>query len=81
MTNGQIDELKKAIESNVTEDIKAKLDSLTEEFNKLAQKIYQETAQEQAAQEGQPQDAGAEEAEDVVDAEYEVVDDDEESQS
>lgn len=82
LTNGQIDELKKAIESNVTEDIKAKLDSLTEEFNKLAQKIYQETAQEQAAQEGQPQDAGAaEEAEDVVDAEYEVVDDDEESQS
>ncbi len=82
LTNGQIDELKKAIESNVTEDIKAKLDSLTEEFNKLAQKIYQETAQEQAAQEGQPQDAGAaEEAEDVVDAEYEVVDDDDDEES
>jgi molecular chaperone DnaK len=78
LINGQIDELKKAIESNVTEDIKSKLDSLTEEFNKLAQKVYQETAQEQAAQEGQPQDAGAAEAEeDVVDAEYEVVDDEE----
>lgn len=78
MINVKIDELKKAVESNVTEDIKAKLDLLTEEFNKLAQKIYQETAQEQAAQEGQPQDAGAAEAEDdVVDAEYEVVDDEE----
>lgn len=76
LINGKIDELKKAVESNVTEDIKAKLDSLTEEFNKLAQKIYQQTAQEQGAQEGQPQDAGAAE-DDVVDAEYEVVDDEE----
>jgi molecular chaperone DnaK len=81
LINGKIDELKKAVESNVTDDIKAKLDSLTEEFNKLAQKIYEQTAQEQGAGEGQPQDAGAAEADDdVVDAEYEVVDD-EESQS
>ncbi|SHI76823.1 molecular chaperone DnaK [Dethiosulfatibacter aminovorans DSM 17477] len=78
LINGKIDELKKAVESNVTEDIKAKLDALTEEFNKLAQKIYQQTAQEQGAQQGQPQEGAADD--DVVDAEYEVVDD-EESQS
>ena len=77
LINGKIDELKKAVESNVTDDIKAKLDSLTEEFNKLAQKIYQQTAQEQGAQEGQPQDAASAEEDDVVDAEYEVVDDEE----
>src|SRR6056297_2615749 len=45
--NNKRDELKKALESNNIEDIKAKTDELTEEFNKIAQKIYQEEAQNQ----------------------------------
>ncbi len=73
------DELKKALEGTDTDVIKSKTDALTEEFNKLAQKIYQQTAQEQGANQGQSQ--GQEQTtnknDDVVDADYEVVDDEE----
>jgi molecular chaperone DnaK len=81
--NSKKDELKKALESNNIEEIKEKTDELTEEFNKIAQKIYQQDAQNQANQ--QPgADQGQEEQqqnqdEDVVDADYEVVDEDEEN--
>ncbi len=79
--NNKKDELKKALESNNIEEIKAKTDELTEEFNKIAEKIYQQEAQSQGAQ----QPGGQQEQEqqqsndddDVVDADYEVVDEDE----
>jgi len=38
-----VDDLKKAIESNDVDTIKEKTDKLTEEFNKLAQKLYAQT--------------------------------------
>ncbi|MBN2285600.1 MAG: molecular chaperone DnaK [Tissierellales bacterium] len=76
--NNKKDNLKKALESNNIEEIKSKLDELTKEFNKLAEKIYQQTANtEQQAQE--PNESNPQ-ADDVVDADFEVVDD-EESQS
>ncbi len=78
--NSKKDELKKALESNNVEEIKAKTDDLTEVFNKIAEKIYQQEAQNQGAQQpgGQQGEQEAEEDEDVVDADYEVVDEDEE---
>jgi molecular chaperone DnaK len=80
--NTKKDDLKKALENNNIDEIKAKLETLTEEFNKLAQKIYQQSAPEggENSSEGQPesQDAGSD---DVVDAEYEEVNGDDESQS
>ncbi|MDP3387129.1 MAG: molecular chaperone DnaK [Eubacteriales bacterium] len=80
--NAKKDDLKKALENNNIAEIKAKLETLTEEFNKLAQKIYQQSSQEGGdnSSEGQPesQEAGGD---DVVDAEYEEVDGDDDSQS
>ncbi len=78
--NNKKDELKKALESNNIEDIKAKTDELTEEFNKIAEKIYQQEAQNQGAQqpgEQQEKEQQSSDDDDVVDADYEVVDEDE----
>ncbi|HAE43601.1 MAG TPA: molecular chaperone DnaK [Clostridiales bacterium] len=76
--NTKKDQLKKALENNSIDEIKTKLEALTEEFNKLAQKIYQQSSHEGAenATEGQAEPQGAEN-DDVVDAEYEEVDGDE----
>lgn len=76
--NTKKDQLKKALENNNIDEIKTKLEALTEEFNKLAQKIYQQSSHEGAenATEGQAEPQGAEN-DDVVDAEYEEVDGDE----
>ena len=70
----KVDELKKAIESNDLENMKQKTTELTEEFNKLAQKLYAQTqgAGPDMGQQ-QPQDGGDD---NVVDADFEVVDDD-----
>src|SRR6056297_1324338 len=77
--NSKKDDLKKALEANNLEEIKAKTDELTEEFNKIAEKIYQQEAQNQNAQQAGGQEGEQEaEEEDVVDADYEVVDEDEE---
>ncbi len=71
----KVDELKKAIESNNIDNIKQKTTELTEEFNKLAQKLYSQTqgADPNAGYEQQAQSNGPD---DVVDADFEVVDDD-----
>ncbi len=66
----KLEALKKALEGDDIEDIKTKTEELTNEFHAISQKLY-ETAQDQGAQQGQePQD------DDVVDADYEVVDED-----
>ena len=70
---GKLDELKKALEGDNIEDIKKKTEELTQEFYNISQKMYEQT---------QGQDAGAGEAghsenDDVVDADYEVMDDEE----
>lgn len=75
------DELKKAIESNDTEQMKDKTEKLTKVFNDLAQKLYAQTGQQDGAQAG-PQ-GGTDSNQDsepkddnVVDADFEEVHDD-----
>lgn len=75
----KVDILKESIKNNNLEEMKQKTTELTEEFNKLAQKLYAQQAPNQGAG---PQDMGQQDAsaassnDDVVDADYEVVDDD-----
>ena len=67
--NAKLEELKTALTTDNTEDIKAKNDALTQEFYKLSEKLYQNA---------NPQGQGTEQKkDDVVDADYEVVDEDE----
>jgi molecular chaperone DnaK len=70
-----VDELKKAIESNDVDQIKEKTEKLTEEFNKLAQKLYAQTG----GAEGQSEQESAGPEDDVVDAEFEEVNDDDDN--
>ncbi|RKD27605.1 molecular chaperone DnaK [Caminicella sporogenes DSM 14501] len=70
--------LKKALEENDTEKIKKGTEELTNAFHVLSQKIYQQTAQ-QSAQANATEENNADSSkkdENVVDADYEVVDDD-----
>ncbi|GEL78329.1 molecular chaperone DnaK [Tenuibacillus multivorans] len=67
------DELKKALEGDDLEDIKTKKETLEQEVQNLSVKLYeqaQQQAQDQAGQEGGEDD-------NVVDADYEEVNDDE----
>ena len=67
--NAKLEDLKSAITTDNVEDIKAKNDALTQEFYKISEKLYQNA---------NPQGQGAEQKkDDVVDADYEVVDEDE----
>ena len=67
--NAKIEDLKSALTTDNVEDIKAKNDALTQEFYKISEKLYQNA---------NPQGPGAEQKkDDVVDADYEVVDEDE----
>ncbi len=83
--NAAKDELSKALEANNIEDIKAKTEKLTEKFHAISAKMYQQQAQQgagadpnmgagaaggAAGADSQPKD------DNVVDADYEVVDDD-----
>lgn len=85
------EDLKKALEANNPDDIKAKTEALTEKFHTISTKLYEQAAQAQQAAGGAGFDpnmagaagaagagaAGAGPADDnVVDADYEVVDDD-----
>ena len=67
--NAKIEDLKSALTADNVEDIKVKNDALTQEFYKISEKLYQNA---------NPQGQGAEQKkDDVVDADYEVVDEDE----
>ncbi|MBN2543872.1 molecular chaperone DnaK [bacterium] len=76
-----IKELKDALEKDDDEQIKSKMDSLTQQLHELAQKMYQQAGPPPGGQPGQegtqppPQeeDKGDEDSE-AVDADYEVVD-------
>ncbi len=72
------DELKAAIEADNLEQIKEKRDALNEIVQDLTVKLYEQAAAEQQAQEGNA-DAEAETSQDdnVVDADFEEVDDEE----
>ena len=77
----KVEDLKKAKDSDNLDDIKAKTDALMTELNNLSQKLYQQTQAGQANPgQGQSQ-AGPSADDDVVDADYEVVDDDEDSKN
>ena len=72
MCSSDLAELKNTLEDGNTSDIKSKTDEVTQAFYKISEKIYEnvnETTGEEASQSAD---------EDVVDAEYEVVDEDEE---
>ena len=67
------EDLKKALESNNIADIKSKIESLTEELYKLTSKMYQQAnpGQDQAGPQGQ-----ASQDDNVVDAEFREVNED-----
>ena len=74
--NQAIENLKKAMEGDNTEDIKRLTDELTQASHKLAEAMYAQASQQQAQAEGTTgaeSAAGAEKDEDVVDADFEEV--------
>ncbi|MDO5441718.1 MAG: Hsp70 family protein, partial [Bacillota bacterium] len=82
--NAAKDALKTALEGNNTEDIKAKTEALTQEFHTMSTKLYEQAQQAQQAQQAGPDMGGANmggqqagpNPDNVVDADFEVVDDD-----
>ena len=75
------EDLKKAVEVNDVEDIKAKIEALTQAFYPISSRIYQQAQQAQASAAGsgeQAQDSAqsADPNGNTVDADYEVVDED-----
>ncbi|MCM3586277.1 molecular chaperone DnaK [Mesobacillus maritimus] len=66
------DELKAAIEKNDLEEIRSKKDALQEIVQNLTMKLYEQAAQAQQAAQGQE---GQADKDNVVDAEFEEVDD------
>src|SRR5699024_2243936 len=70
------DELKKALESDDMDDIKSKKEALEEHVQQLSTKLYEQMQQDAQAQEGT--DGSNDDSEDVVDADYKEVDDEEE---
>ncbi|OPX34141.1 MAG: molecular chaperone DnaK [Desulfobacteraceae bacterium 4484_190.2] len=74
--NQAIENLKKAMDTDDTEEIKRLTDELTQASHKLAEAMYAQASQEQAQAEGATggeSAAGAEKDEDVVDADFEEV--------
>lgn len=69
------DELSKAIESGNNDDIKAKTDALTEKLHAFTTEMYKQ-AQEAAAPNAEAKDGDAPKDDKVVDADFEVVDED-----
>lgn len=77
--NDAIAKLKESLKADDTEKIKADAEALTKPLHELTEKLYQQAQQAQAQQQGAQQgpQAGAKKADDnVVDADYKVVDDD-----
>ncbi len=76
--NRAVNELKEALKGTDIETIKKKSDELTGPLYELTTAMYQQAAQAQAAQGGHAAggDTGASKDDNVVDAEYKVVDED-----
>jgi molecular chaperone DnaK len=68
------DKVKKALESDNLEEINASVEELTQIVQQLSVKLYEQAAQEQQGAEGA--ESGAPKKDNVVDADYEVVDED-----
>ncbi len=73
--NAKREALKQALDSNDLDSIEKAKKELTEAFQPVAQKLYAEQAQAQAQANPGGAAPNAEPADDVVDADYEVVDD------
>ncbi len=73
----EIEKLKKAVESDNLDDIKKSTEDLTNAFHTISQQLY-EQEQAQEAEAG-AQAEGSADDENIVDADYEVVDEDEET--
>ena len=81
-----VEELKKALESQNTEDIKAKTESLMQVWHQASEELYKQTAEAggdpsagpeyQSAPTDEPQSTSSSPDDEVIDADYEVVDDD-----
>ena len=71
----EIDNVKKALETNDTEAIKAATEKLTTAFYEVTEKLYKQAAPN-GAEGVDPNAAGAQESETVHDADYEVESDD-----
>jgi len=69
-------DLRGALDGDDVENIKAKTDALMQASHKLAEAVYQQ-AQQQQQQAGGDGSASASGDEDVEDADYEVIDEDE----
>ncbi len=67
------DELKAAVEANNIEEMKTKRDALNEIVQNLTVKLYEQAAQQQAQENPEAAQGGAD---DVVDADFQEVDDD-----
>jgi len=74
--NNAKDELKKALESDNIDEIKAKKEALEEQVQQLSVKLYEQMAEQQQGAQGQEGQENADD--DVVDADYKEVDEDEE---
>lgn len=73
----ELAKLKKALEGDDVEEIKKANEALTSAFHVLAQKMYEQAAAQQSGAQGTEQPgAGGSKDENVVDADYEVMDDD-----
>ncbi|MBO0428041.1 molecular chaperone DnaK [Vagococcus fluvialis] len=71
------DELKAAVEANNLEDMKAKRDELNEIVQALTVKLYEQAAQQAQAENPEATDAAQGGADDIVDADFEEINDDE----
>ncbi|MGC5328459.1 molecular chaperone DnaK [Brevibacillus sp. SYSU BS000544] len=70
------EKVKKALEGNNTEEIKSATEELTQIVQQLSMKLYEQAAQaQQAAQGAEAQQGAGGQRDNVVDADYEVVDD------
>ena len=79
--NTAVEDLKKALEGTDIDEINAKKEALTNEFHVLSSKLYQQAQEQAQAGEGAQNGAGFEQNggsndDNVVDADFEVVDED-----
>ena len=72
--NAAKEKVKKALEGDNVDEIKAATDELMEVVQQLSTKLYEQAAQAQQAEQGAPE--GGAKKDNVVDADYEVVDED-----
>lgn len=76
-TNDAVAKLKETLKGDDTEKIKADADALTKPLHELTENLYKQAQQQAAGQQGaQQQSAGKQDKDNVVDADYKVVDDD-----